>query len=705
MPSHRSILLSLFLLPLLLVAQDKPVQRSENGWYLSPHGTIRILLLFVEVDYDVHPEKDPQRDGAAHWPKGQLPVWRDRVFDPYPLAVQKAEVSRYFQDISLGRYTVLGDYIDTIITLKESVYPGVMQGHTIGTHAVAEANKRGALHTRHDLGIADFDLWKDARKSAQPKEAGPDDPHSYDHVMVISRNGQLRHGTGSTDAGSPGKLYGYESDTQSRFGGNNELPFEILKHEYNHLLIGGNNFHSGGGNASQFESTFINLQGGWSMMGASSSSLLTCTGWDRDRMDWKPDGAVHRIRARDLQGREVNGDLDPLAGDTGLFLLRDFIPSGDVLRIRMPHIPTDQLQQWLWVENHQGFHKNGSPTDRFHWEYVGNDCIAPIEPGLFLNMQAGRELREGTDIFSGSADYLRAVPANGLYDFHMPVDTLRNICLYGGNSLVYQVSPERANPLTGNHEQELPVYDRDGNGRSSRSEHWVPGTRRERGQPDAKVTFAGRPEHAFRMRGKRVLGMGTNPSSANMMTLISTNDRDIYKGKGPNVRTVFLNGIRVELMDMLANGDALVQVSTNDTRLNDDQRWCGDSIVLPPLRGTDGASLTIASGKTLLLDRSHTPTRIDDPDNTMRGGPWFSSPTRFTVSEGASVILEEKAVLELKNGSVLHLLTGSQFKLMKKAQVNIEAGSTIIVHDDAQLVGKQKIYRKLRKKGRLIDAQ
>ena len=81
--------------------------------------------------------------------------------------------------------------------------------------------------------------------------------------MVITRNSGLPHGTGSTDGGSPGKLFGYGADTQSRFGGNNALPFEILKHEFNHLLIGGNNFHSGGGNASQFESYQRLVRMGW----------------------------------------------------------------------------------------------------------------------------------------------------------------------------------------------------------------------------------------------------------------------------------------------------------------------------------------------------------------------------------------------------------------------------------------------------------
>ncbi|MBL7953180.1 MAG: hypothetical protein JNM62_15835 [Flavobacteriales bacterium] len=697
--------LLILLCPVFATAQDRPIQRSENGWYLSPQGTIRILLLFVEVEFDVKPEKDPQPGGADHWPKGQLPKWKDRVFDPFPLPQQQADVSRYFQDISLGRYIVLGDYVDEIITLKESKYPGVHQGHTIGTLAVKELNERDSLRTHHRFSVADFDMWKDARKAGLPKEPGPDTPHGFDHVMVIVRNSQLKHGTGSTDGGSPGPLFGYQSDTQSRFGGMNDLPFEILKHEYNHLLIGGNNFHSGGGNASQFESTFINLQGGWSMMGASSSSLLTCTGWDRLRMGWEPDGAAHRIRARDLRGNEVDTDLDPTAGDTGLFVLRDFVTTGDALRIRMPYIPADQLQQWIWVENHLGMHRNGSPTDRFHWESPGGTCITPIQPGLFMQMQVGRELREGADIYSGAADYLRPILANGNYDLRLRGDTLRNMCPFGGSSRPFIHEAAAANPLTGNHEQELPVFDQYRDGLLFRGEHWVPGVRIQQGKPDAEVVFSGRPEHAFRMNGARVLGMGTNPSSANMLTLISTGNRDVHKRKGPNVRTVYLNGVRLELMDQWANGDALVRVTINDTRIEEDQRWCADSIVLPPLRGGDGHSLSVADGRTLLLDRSRTPTRVNEPDSIAPGGPWFSEPTRFTLSEGASMFIGPKARLELKAGSVMHLMTGSRLELGPKAQLTVGSDCAIIMHGDVLLLGKQKVFRKLRKKGRLREAQ
>lgn len=678
------------------------LQRSAHGWYLSPYGTIRILVLFVEVDFDVQPGKDPQPHGNGNWPKGHLPKWKDRLFDPFQQRIQKADVSRYYQDISLGRYTVLGDYIDTIITLRESEYPGVHQAHAIGSLAVKEANKRGVLRTHHGLGVADFDLWKDKGKPGLPKLPGSDDPYSYDHIMAIVRNSGLPHGTGSADSGSPGELYGFNSDTQSRFGGGNDLPFEILKHEFNHLLMGGNNFHSGGGNAAQFESTFMPLQGGWGMMGASGSSLLTCCAWDRDRMGWKPDGAVHRIRARDLLGREVNGDLNPWMGDTGYFVIRDFVPTGDALRITLPFIPEDRVPQWLWIENHQGMARNGSPTDRFHWE-AANTCVARMEPGLFMTMQVGRRPCEGTDIFNGPADHLRPIPANGNFDLHLRGDTMYNGCPFGGTSVYFVRDPVLANPFTGNHEQELPVYDRDGDGIIKRSEHWVPGVRTEAGKPDVDMVLSGKPDHAFRTNGVRSLGMCTNPSSANMLTLISTGVRELYDRKAPNVRTVYLNGLRVDLVEMRPNGDALVRVGIGDTRMMTDQRWCADSIVLPPLRGDDGFSLSVAEGATLTLDRSRTPTRMNNPDSA-GGRAWFSDPTVLVLQEGASMNVENGAGLELVEGSSLHLHPGSTLQLGHKARLRFRNGSRIVMHHGSRLLAKGRILRRLRKRQLLLPA-
>lgn len=671
---------------------------STQGWHLSPHGTIRVLVLFAEVDWDVDPSKDPASPDAAHWPKGQLPTWKDDLFDPFELTAPKATVSRYYHDISLGHYHVLGDHVPRIITLKQSEYPGVSSAHSIGALAAKEASRTSGLITQHGLTIADFDLWKDGGKPGLPKSRGPDSPHRYDHVMVIVRNSGLTHGQGSTDPGSIGNLFGYESDTQSRFGGMNALPFEILKHEFNHLLLGGNNFHSGGGNAAQFNSYFLTLQGGHSMMGASGSALLTCSGWDRDRLGWRVAGSNFRMEARNVSGEAVDGDLDPAQGDTGVFILRDMVTTGDALRIRLPYIPSDRYPQWIWLENHQGSERNGSPTDRFHWQEMA--CVDPMRPGLFAYLQVDRNERWGDDLFGGYADYLRPLPANGSFDIRVIGDAVGS-CPFGGHrTSAYALDPDLANPFTGNHELELPMVDRKNDGLLQRGDHFVPFVRVENGQERHIAAFYGRPEHAFQLDGNRAIGMATNPSTASQMTLVSSGSRAQFGGKAPDVRATYLNGIRVELLPDAPEGTLKVHVRNDDTIIDQDVRWCSDSIVLPPLRGRDGRSLTIQDGATLLLDRSRTPTRLSGPE-LVRGITYFAPITQVTLLAGAHLHVRAGSGLSLINASIIHVMPGAQLQVEDKAMLSLANDSRIVLHGDGILTTKAKVARKLRRKGQL----
>lgn len=683
----------------LSVAQPDTVRvpNSTNGWFMSPHGTIRILLLFAEIDYDKNPGNDPQPNGADHWPKGQLPRWKDEVFDPQPAAAYLAQVTRYYHDMSLGRYTVLGDYIDTILTLRESEYPSVGNAHGVGALAVKEANKMGALRTHHHLSVADFDLWRRGGKPGMPKHAGTDDPHSYDHVMVIVRNSGLTHNQGSVDPGSPGKLFGYESDSQSRFGGMYALPYEILQHEYNHLLFGGNNFHVGGGNAAQFTSYFPFLQGGWSMMGGSNSSLLTGNAWDRDRLGWRPEDAKNRINARDANGAARNGDIDPYNGDTGIYVLRDFMTSGDALRIRLPFLPENEYAQWLWLENHQTYKKNGVLSDRFHYE-LEMQCVSGAVPGIYAYVQVDRDNRYGNDVYGQHSDYLRALSASGNYDRTLHDETVTFECLWPGPTHPYDVDEHSANALTGNGDTDLGLEIPENNGQLSRNKHYVPRIEFRDGRKVDQGLFLGHSRQAFTPSGTRKLGMTTNPSTANMLTLLNQGTNSVNKYDRPDNRVVHLNGIAVELLEQRANGDIVLRVRNDDRFLDHDLRWCGDSIVLhpPPYQGQP--ALTIASGAKLTLDRSSTPTLLSQPGE----GPWFSYPTRFVIAGGSSLVGEEKSALVLRNGSELHVMSGAHLVLHNKAKLELEDRSLVVVHGNGELKAKQKVLRKMKKKGKIL---
>ena len=673
------------------------VQHSANGWYLSPQGTLRVLVIFAEVEYDKNPAKDPMPEGTSNWHKGQLPLWKDDLFDPFASEHPKAMVTRYYHDMSMGRYTVLGDYVEQLVTVRESEQRSMGDWSAM---AWEQANKQlGELRTAHRLSVPDFDQWTAGGQPGLPKVNKPDNPHSYDHVMVIWRNSfTLTHGQGSTDAGSSGLLFGHPSDTQSRFGAMNGLPFGILKHEFNHLLLGGNNFHSGGGNAPIFTGYFIPVQGGWSLMGAANSSLLTASGWDRDRLGWLPEGNTFRARAHNAAGALVNGDIDPIAGDTGIFVLGDFITTGDALRIRMPFLRADEYPQWLWLENHQGTARNGCPTDQFQYQYM--DCVQPAVPGIYALMQVDKDKKEGSDIYGGHADYLRPVLANGNYDWRLRGDTIPFKCLWPAPTTPFLVKEAWANPLSGTQEQEFPLFDRDGDGNLTRKEALVPRIGVWNVRTIDEGGFMGSSRQAFTPGGNNRIAMGTNPSSANMLTLAANMNREMNKGRKPDNRTVYLNGIGVELLEQRPDGAMVLHVRSGDTRLGADVRWCADSIVLPPLNGYKGTALTLASGKTLRIDRSGTPTRLVQQGRN-GGGHWFSPPTRFTLAEGARMVLESKAKLVLLNGSAVHLMPGAVLKLEPSAKLDVKPGAQLVLHGNARIEAKDSLLRKLRKQGRL----
>ncbi|MCB0791919.1 MAG: hypothetical protein KDB97_09145 [Flavobacteriales bacterium] len=687
------------LLPLFLVlanvlqAQpERPLQDSRYGWHLSPHGTIRVLVIFAEIAYNDR-AGDPQPDGAEHWPVGNLPAWKDDMFDPRPLGLPKAKISRYYHDISLGNYVVLGDYLSELVTIRESEYGNVRSMSVMSVAAIKEANKQGRFRTAHGMEIADFDLWKDGGKPGMIKELGSDDPHSFDHVMVILRNSSLTHGQGSTDAGSSGDLFGYPSDTQSRFGAMYGLPFEILKHEFNHLLLGGNNFHSGGGNAAQFPGYFMPLQGGWSMMGGASSSLLTACAWDRYRLGWYPPSFTYEIRARNEAGQEVNGDIDPMQGDTGVYILGDFVTSGDALRIKVPFLPDNEYPQWIWLENHQTTSRNGSPTDRFHYE-AEMTCVNKAPPGIYALMQVDREERVAANVFGGSADHLRPMPASGSYDVSLRGDTVTFQCLWPGPTTPYVVKDRYANPLTGHQDLELPLFDLNGDSRILKKENIVPRIEVRNGKVLDEGVFFGHSRHAFRPGEQDVIGMATNPGTSSMMTLVG------LKSAAPNNRVVHLNPISIRIQEQRADGSIALHVRSDVTSVDAPVRWCADSIVLHPVKGSRGYALLVTDGGSVALDRSLTPTRWSDPENV---GPnvYFSEPTNFVVLPGAKVRVEGRGRIELRNGSRLHFMPGSILELADKARIITDGGSELVLHPGSERVD----LRKGRKRAKKVSQQ
>jgi hypothetical protein len=676
-----------------LSAQNQPIPRpgddlihSHHGWQLSAHGTIKVLLLYVEIDYDVNPDMNPLLKGTDDWPAGKLPVYANDVFDSEYLEKPRATMTRYYDDCSLGNLRVLGDYWYQIITLKESEV-GSLNLTTIKRAVGKHIDEYGVLLTGNNSTLESFDQWKRNPKAGNEREKGPDDPISFDHVMMMLRNFHgLHRDNGSAGGGSFGKILGFDSDSFSQFGAGHSMPQKIMRHEFNHLLLGGNNFHCCGGSSSAFVSYFLTTQFGWGLMGAANSSFNICNAWDRDRLNWKGKGKQHTISTATPDGlNELYADLNPNdLTQQGQYLLRDFATTGDALRIQIPFIDADQYPQYLWVENHQTRQRNGVEFDEFMYQDLPN--MTPAIPGLYMYMQVAKTEKSGAKTFGGDADYLRFMPADGMYDIVWSNDSMLLQWQSKYSPVLIKVSSMQ-NPLSGNQDLETFPFNKNPDDDVLDSQDVIAmwGELTNTGKiPGSKH---GHSRHAFTLKGNPGLSMGSNPSSASMLT--NTTGPNINRRPDPkNNRAVLLNGIAVKIIEERSDGSILVDVRFDNTLIENKVRWCADSILLNPIAGVE-FDLEIAARKEVIIDHGRTPTRNINPV-MRRGEKVFVSPTSLYVLDGAKVRLNKKSNLTLDHNSSVTFNRGSTLNMDSKSTIRLKNGSKLILEKDAVFTGNRK---------------
>ena len=133
---------------------------------------------------------------------------------------------------------------------------------------------------------------------------------------------------------------------------------QFIQQEFFHAILGGNNWHLGKGAARH---TFPFIAQSWGLgaqlAGACMSNVVS--GWDRWFLGWNnPPDKTNLISARDDNNLEQLSDLNiPSAPSVSTFVLRDFVATGDAVRIKLPHFNWQSLgdvkNQYLWLENHQ----------------------------------------------------------------------------------------------------------------------------------------------------------------------------------------------------------------------------------------------------------------------------------------------------------------------------------------------------------------
>ena len=657
------------LLPYFQVQAQETIPRADQGWYINPYGRIHILVVFAEMDFDsswanLDPEKNPS--GSDGWKKGRLPFWREKLISPS--ADGDGFMTKYFRQASFGRFQVTGDFLDTIVSIPISkvrdLRGNVVPQEPFGNHhyrrtMVERLNALPQPRFHWGSTLRDFDNWG-FKGQGMPNDNHPNG--RTDIVMVVWRNihvAYLADASGFVSPGSYGMLWGAETDMHSIFHAQSQMPKVIMRHEFSHMLYGGNNFHTAGGGVGT--RTFMGTIGGWSNMSAADACSPVWNAWDRERLGWKNPQNNFVVSARcATSGAEINGVLaygEPLCGD-GLVVIRDFASTGDAIKIPLPHLPPKTMRQYLWLENHQA--KPG---------YIDHERA--MVPGLYAYIQAGKDAVEGNAAFGGENNYLWPIVAAGQHDFEIDPE---------GPTLLQTDGSE--NPFTGYHYLMRHTTDKNGDGKISitpdnqvKSEYYMPEYLRINGKSpvDSMFTFKNYP--LFGMRTVAFLpgyndkiGIGTNPAATPIYTHSGA------QAQPDDNRRIFLNGISITLLRIDADGDAYLRIRWDDFVVEKAQRWCGDIVLTEKLEMKKTGDLALSQGWSPQL-----PVLVQKID----GKAAFAEPTILELKPGSVLDMAAGATLTVESGSTLLVRKGARLTLAKGAAIVVAPGGYLYVEEGA----------------------
>lgn len=699
--------LLLFFLSVQLMAQEG--FDSRYGSSLSPYGRIRILTICVNIIYDQTPERDPfYQTETPQWRPGnpeilndQPPVWAKDFLDAESRpAGPHGTMTRYFYESSLGNLLILGDFV-TVNILQSEITPD-NSGAAFNFDAVVRAaleriNRLGGVMTMnayHDIGDFDFTARGTPGKMKQSAPNG-----KIDFVMVLTRNTVRKEEKGKVlwnyGQNNPGEGYSYESTACRKCSLlMNGLYYEneittvqsvgvaeysksyrnIAFHEFAHNLFGSNAFHSAGGNhfGTSNAAVFPGLQGGYGLMGGYNSSLTSCNAYDRWRLGWTD--TVFNPSSHEVWAGAVNASVEQGQGSLSI-LLRDFVTTGDAIRIRLPGIDSNAAPQFLWLENHQ-VGRNGKID---FLQFSNEDaCRDQGSPGIYAYIQVGRGQRVSDhpqEVFSGDeTDNLRFLSAKGNWDYRMTGEEDTLTCI-AWNQVKKVEERDRPNPLTGYNELQTHIYDLSG-AAGTLNEHSYcsyPYRVKDGADQGSELPFLGDKATAF-VSGSG-MNIGSNPAPVNVVTHYTTQHNQrfaAYKGR-VNTRKVYLSGLDLRFTEV-ENACFRVDIRWDNYSIRTDIRWAGPIVLRERLELEKGAVIRLEQCMTPLQLSRDTSSACFAPLTTLE----CEAGSTLMIRKGARMILDDRSKLIIRQGAELRLEKGSRLLIGKDCELIMETGSSYI---------------------------
>ena len=662
-----------------LKSNDTTTQYFPYGGVFTPKGDIRALIVFASFGgiFDTMSLGNnwPANSDFPNWainPNAKAfytdttEFWANNIYGD----TNMNSVSNYYYQMSKGKFRLMADYYPQKIVVPDSIQFNswaeiiayVLSQIPSAYNWSKYDNRKNNPKYKYDNSISQPDSVIDYiifcyRYSSQwtnkPfSNAGKSDGECHINIDVATRdpNYRVKHG------------FTYKSGSLN--------PIGLFVHELGHTLYNAPHYNGGNGVAGNY---FYQPSTGWGMM---TAKIFTCPlSWERWLLGWS------EITASGINS-DISSPADLALQDT--FILRDYITTGDAIRIKIPNGSGDE--QHLWIENHQG--KSVFDAD----SYNGQFCYSPItnKKGIGMYVEAIESERLSSSSWYRPCNRIRYIHADGNYNFvfnKTPIYPHAGFC----NNPTYNMHKNSPNPIGGQNVGEYIRHDFNNDGKIEYGWGNCDATYNE----NTPVIVMAGDSTADYMFGKGLLfDVGAKINRSTNPTIINIPEYNLSEKK---VEAFYLNGISVEIVRQYANGDICLKIRLDDIDINKNTTYSAAQIVLPNTTNDSNPDLRVLPNVKLTISKSKTPNRETVPRTVTYATTYldtFVSPTVFTCDSFSFFKQEPNSTVEVKDNSTLILSAFSTYE--------IGDGATLVIDSAASILLKVGSVLRIKGSGRLV---
>lgn len=691
-----------------------------NGGLFTPKGDIKALVIFVGFSHNVFHKGDSipfnhQRYDNWDISNGQdLPPYVDqttgkmKIFHESKLDFSETDnpynISDYYKEMSLGKLNFMAECFKDPKTGK----PVRIDINPSGKKSIAEFNKAvidKIHHTYQDFDWFSYDTRENypnyRRSTAKTRADGKPDCIIFVYrnhngmPQQIFKKGRIGWGGGVATS----YLSGYKSPWESvnfdnmgftlsdESGKSGDSFMAMFLHEIAHKLYNSPHYNGANGTIGNY---FFYPDVSYGMMNSTNFTNVTANGWERWILGW--------INL-DKQNLDKNTSIDSIDHLEHSFILRDFVTTGDAIRLPIPFYP----ETYLWIENHQ----NISVMERnlFGGKVLSKtgDPVPKLSKGVYAYIERISPHRNFLPSYGNryQSNSIRFMHADGNWDYTY-TGVSRSWKTYFNNPIV-TLNKTRRNPFSGTNPFMRFIDD-------------YPKGWNIKNEPDGKIKYKSsvhggylesvpfilqsRKENTVAVYGfsggyseasKSIL-KNHSPFFQDNEELSMSSGHPIfglvnYNRKNAELEHIKLNGMHVDFKHIDENA-YLVTVRYNDFNIKKDIRLAGRLQIKPNYLDSLDYSMVVHSDVEVTIDKSGIANTHKPIDNG------FIRPTEVILERGAKLLLKSESTIQIKDNSKLILEKGSYLKM--------DSDTRIIVGKNAQLIIKEGANIKKGRKAKII---